>query len=139
MGAGFGWGWGWGFGVGWPYWGSYWGPGWAYGWDPWWYDPYWYAPWPSYNYYQAYPDIGYNSPPSYEPDALSDYDSSSSYLITPTLDPEALHFNVSDDVGLDNNGPEQNAQPAQPEATPNTPAPTTAPQPQPRLVFQPTT
>jgi hypothetical protein len=70
---------------------------------------------------------------------LSDYDSSSSYLITPTLDPEALHFNVSDDVGLDNNGPEQNAQPAQPEATPNTPAPTTAPQPQPRLVSQPTT
>ena len=49
------------FGVGWPYWGSYWGPGWAFGWDPWWYNPYWYSPWPSYNYYQDYPDIGYNN------------------------------------------------------------------------------
>ena len=86
---------------GWPYWGSYWGPAWAFGWDPWWYDPYWYSPSPSYNYYQAYPDVGYNDAPSYEPDALSDYDSSSSYLITPTLNPEALHFNVSDDAGLD--------------------------------------
>jgi len=97
FGAGFGWGWG--FGVGWPYWGSYWGPGWAFGWDPWWYNPYWYSPWPSYNYYQDYPDIGYNNPPSYAPDALSDYDSSTSYLITPTLDPQALHFNVNVDVG----------------------------------------
>ena len=119
--------------MGWPYWGSYWGPGWAYGWDPWWHDPYWYAPWPSYNYYYDYPDVGYNDPPSYQPDALSDYDSSSSYLITPTLDPEALHFNVSDDADLDNNGREQNAQPAQPDAAPNTPAPTTAPQPAPGL------
>ena len=85
--------------MGWPYWGSYWGPGWAFGWDPWWYNPYWYSPWPSYNYYQDYPDIGYNNPPSYAPDALSDYDSSTSYLITPTLDPQALHFNVNVDVG----------------------------------------
>ena len=84
FGVGFGWGWA---GVGWPYWGSYWGPGWAFGWDPWWYNPYWYSPWPSYNYYQDYPDIGYDNRPSYAPDALSDYDSSSSYLITPTLDP----------------------------------------------------
>jgi hypothetical protein len=66
---------------------------------PWWYNPYWYSPWPSYNYYQDYPDIGYNNPPSYAPDALSDYDSSTSYLITPTLDPQALHFNVNVDVG----------------------------------------
>ena len=42
--------------------------------DPWWYNPYWYTPWPSYNYYQDYPDIGYNNPPAYAPDALSDYD-----------------------------------------------------------------
>ena len=73
--------------------------------DPWWYDPYGYAPGPSYNYYQGYPDTGYNNPPSYGPDPLSDYDSGSSYLITPTLDPEALHFNVNDDAGLDDNGP----------------------------------
>ncbi len=134
FGAGFG---GWGFGVGWPYWGSYWGPGWAFGWDPWWYNPYWYSPWPSYNYYQNYPDIGYNNPPSDAPDALSDYDSSSSYLITPTLDPEALHFNVNGNAGLDDNGSDQTSQPAQPEAAPGLRAPATTAQP--RLVLQPTT
>jgi len=134
FGAGFGWGWG--FGVGWPYWGSYWGPGWAFGWDPWWYNPYWYSPWPSYNYYQDYPDIGYNNPPSYAPDALSDYDSSSSYLITPTLNPEALHFNVNGNAEQDDNGSDQTA-PAQPEAAPSPRAPATTAQP--RLVSQPTT
>ena len=120
-----GYGWGWGLGVGWPYWGSYWEPGWAYGWDPWWYNPYWYSPWPSYNYYQDDPDIGYNNPPSYAPDALSDYDSTSSYLITPTLDPEALHFNVNGDTGPDDHGSNQNTEPAQPESAPSPRAPAT--------------
>ena len=61
----------------------------------------------------------------------------SSYLITPTLDPEALHFNVNGDAGLDDNGSDQNPQPAQPEAAPSPRAPATTTQP--RLVSQPTT
>jgi hypothetical protein len=130
FGTGFGWG-GWGFGVGWPYWGSYWGPGWALGWDPWWYNPYWYAPWPSYNYYRDYPDRVYNNPPPYNPDASYDYDSRASYLITPSLDPEALHFNFKGGAGLGDSGSDQNSQPPQPEAAPDGPAPAS---PQSRLV-----
>ncbi|MGH9545123.1 MAG: hypothetical protein ACRD23_07890 [Terriglobales bacterium] len=103
FGTSFGWG-GLGFGVGWPYWGSYWGPGWAFGWDPWWYDPYWYSPWPLYNYYQAYPDSVYDNPQPYDPDASYDYDSPSSYFITPSFDPGALHFDVSSGAGLVLNG-----------------------------------
>ncbi len=113
--------------MGWPYWGSYWGPGWAYGWNPWWYNPYWYAPGPSYNYYQDYPDTGYNTAPPYDPDAVYGDDSQASYSITPSLDPGALHFNIDDGPG--DNGLNQNSRPAQPEATPNVQAPV-----QPRLV-----
>jgi hypothetical protein len=91
----FGAGFGWGFGVGWPYW----GPGWAFGWDPWLYNPYIYSPWPSYNYYQSYPDTGYNNAPSYDPNPSYDDASRADYSITPTMDPAALHFNINARVG----------------------------------------
>jgi hypothetical protein len=123
--------------VGWPYWGSYWGPGWALGWDPWWYNPFWYAPWPSYNYYQNYPDSAYENAPPYDRDVSYDYDSPARYLITPTLDPEALHFNLKDGAAQGDSDPDQNGQPPQPEGAPNGPTPATPAQP--RLVSsQPT-
>jgi len=123
--------------MGWPYWGSYWGPGWAFGWDPWWYNPYWYAPWPSYNYYRGYPDGAYNNAPPYDPNASYDDDSRSSYVITPTPDPAALHFDLKGGAGQGDNSSDQNGQPPQPEVVPNGPAP--AAPAQTRLVSQPQT
>jgi hypothetical protein len=62
----------------------------------------------------------YNNPPPYDSNASYDYEPSS-YSITPSLDPEALHLKLDGAASLDDGGSDQNAQPAQPEAAPNSP------------------
>ena len=62
----------------------------------------------------------YNNRPPYDSNTSYDYEPSS-YSITPSLDPEALHLNLDGAASLDDSGSEQNAQPARPEAAPNNP------------------
>jgi hypothetical protein len=135
-GWGRGWGWGgWGFGVGWPYWGFYWGPAWAFGWNPWWYGPYWYGAWPAYSYYPDYSYDWSDNPPPYRPDSSpnSSHDRDPSASVTPpnsdhSTNPSSNYddnrFNLNPGSSPGNNGSVQDGQTPQPEAAPNSPAPT---------------
>src|SRR6266849_2345495 len=79
----------------------------------------------------------YNNAPPYDPNASYDDDSRASYVITPTPDPAALHFDLKGGAGQGDNSSDQNGQPPQPEVVPNGPAP--AAPAQTRLVSQPQT
>ena len=118
FGFGFGWGFGgWGFGYGYPFW--------AFGWNPWWYNPYWYSPYwyapyaygyyPGYDTYQDYGEDWSNNPPPYRPGSWPNHDQDPGNLSA------SGSANSSDDTPNDITNYD-NA-PVQPEATPDSAAP----------------
>jgi hypothetical protein len=113
------------------------------------YGPYWYGAWPAYSYYPNYSYDWSDNPPPYRPNSspnsYNDRDPSAS-LNPPNSDHSSNyssdyddnHFNLNPDSSPANNGSVEDGQTPQPEAAPNSPAPTAQSPDTPGLaVFEP--